>query len=49
VCREAFDRPRAAVIAEAGLTLVDRSSLKAALDVDWDETMWRRRRPSGGH
>ena len=26
-----------AVIADAGLTLVDRSSLKAALDIDWDD------------
>jgi hypothetical protein len=34
---KAVDRPRAAVIAEAGLTLVDRSSLKAALDIDWDD------------
>jgi len=34
---KAIDRPRAAVIAEAGLTLVDRSSLKAALDIDWDD------------
>jgi hypothetical protein len=33
---KAVDRPRAQVIAEAGLTLVDRSSLKAALDIDWD-------------
>ena len=35
---KAVDRPRAAVIAEAGLTLVDRSSLKAALDIDWDDS-----------
>jgi DDE family transposase/transposase-like protein DUF772 len=34
---KAVDRPRAAVIAEADLTLVDRSSLKAALDIDWDD------------
>src|SRR5262245_34207754 len=34
---KAVNRPRAAVIAEAGLTLVDRSSLKAALDIDWDD------------
>jgi hypothetical protein len=34
---KAVDRPRGAVIAEAGLTLVDRSSLKAALDIDWDD------------
>jgi hypothetical protein len=34
---KAVDRPRPAVIAEAGLTLVDRSSLKAALDIDWDD------------
>lgn len=34
---KAVDRPRAQVIAEAGLTLVDRSSLKAALDIDWDD------------
>lgn len=34
---KAVDRPRAAVIAEAGLTLADRSSLKAALDIDWDD------------
>jgi hypothetical protein len=33
---KAVARPRAQVIAEAGLTLVDRSSLKAALDLDWD-------------
>jgi hypothetical protein len=33
----AVGRPRAHVIAEAGLTLVDRSSLKAALDIDWDD------------
>jgi hypothetical protein len=33
----AVDRPRAHVIAAAGLTLVDRSSLKAALDIDWDD------------
>jgi hypothetical protein len=30
-------RPRAQVIAEASLTLVDHSSLKAALDIDWDD------------
>src|SRR4029453_13850257 len=34
---KAVDRPRAAVIAEAGLTLVNRSSLKAALDIEWDD------------
>jgi hypothetical protein len=34
---KAVDRPRAQVIAEAGLTLVDRSRLKAALDIDWDD------------
>jgi len=34
---KAVNRPRAAVIAEAGLTLVDRSSLKAALDIEWDD------------
>jgi hypothetical protein len=34
---KAVDRPRAPVIAEAALTLVDRSSLKAALDIDWDD------------
>ncbi len=34
---KAVDRPRAEVIAEAGLTLVDRSSVKAALDIDWDD------------
>jgi hypothetical protein len=34
---KAVDRPRAQVIADAGLTLVDRSSLKAALDIDWDD------------
>jgi hypothetical protein len=34
---KAVDRSRAAVITEAGLTLVDRSSLKAALDIDWDD------------
>jgi hypothetical protein len=33
---KAVDHPRPQVIAEAGLTLVDRSSLKAALDIDWD-------------
>jgi hypothetical protein len=33
---KAVARPRAQVIAEAGLTLADRSSLKAALDIDWD-------------
>lgn len=32
---KAVDRSRAGVIREAGLTLVDRSSLKAALDIDW--------------
>jgi Transposase DDE domain/Transposase domain (DUF772) len=34
---KAIDRPRTAVITEAKLTLVDRSSLKAALDIDWDD------------
>ena len=34
---KAVDRPRADVIAEAALTLADRSSLKAALDIDWDD------------
>jgi hypothetical protein len=34
---KAVDRPRATVISEAELTLVDRSSLKAALDIDWDD------------
>lgn len=34
---KAVNRPRAQVIAEAELTLVDRSSLKAALDIDWDD------------
>ena len=34
---KAVDRARAHVIAEAGLTLVGRSSLKAALDLDWDD------------
>jgi hypothetical protein len=34
---KAVDRPRAQVIAEAALTLVGRSSLKAALDIDWDD------------
>jgi hypothetical protein len=34
---KAVDRPRAQVIAEAELTLIDRSSLKAALDIDWDD------------
>lgn len=34
---KAVDRPRAQVIGEAGLTLVDRSSVKAALDIDWDD------------
>jgi hypothetical protein len=34
---KAVDRPRAEVIAQAGLTLVDHSSLKAALDIDWDD------------
>ena len=34
---KAVDRPRVQVIAEAQLTLVDRSSLKAALDIDWDD------------
>ena len=34
---KAVARPRGTVVAEAGLTLVDRSSLKAALDIDWDD------------
>jgi len=34
---KAVARPRTAVIAEAGLRLVGRSSLKAALDIDWDD------------
>src|SRR5262245_36201534 len=34
---KAVARPRGAVIAEAGRTLVDRSSLKAALDIEWDD------------
>lgn len=34
---KAVDRPRAQVIAEAELSLIDRSSLKAALDIDWDD------------
>ena len=34
---KAVDRPRTQVIAEAGVTLVDQSSLKAALDIDWDD------------
>jgi hypothetical protein len=34
---KAVGRPRAQVIAEANLTLVDHSSLKAALDIDWDD------------
>jgi len=34
---KAVERPRAQVIAEAGLTLADRSSLKAALDIEWDD------------
>jgi IS5 family transposase len=34
---KAVNRPRAHVIAEAGLTLLGRSSLKAALDIDWDD------------
>src|SRR5262245_52025903 len=34
---KAVDRSRARVIADAGLTLVDHSSLKAALDLDWDD------------
>jgi hypothetical protein len=36
---KAVDRSRPQVIAEAGLTLVDQSSLKAALDIDWDDPM----------
>jgi hypothetical protein len=35
----AVRRPRAAVIAQAGLSLVDHSSLKAALDIDWDDPL----------
>lgn len=34
---KAVAQPRAQVIAAVGLTLVDRSSLKAALDIDWDD------------
>lgn len=34
---KAVDRPRAQIVAEARLTLVDHSSLKAALDIDWDD------------
>jgi hypothetical protein len=34
---KAAGRPRAQVIAEAQLMLVDQSSLKAALDIDWDD------------
>lgn len=34
---KAVDRPRAQVITEAELSLADRSSLKAALDIDWDD------------
>jgi hypothetical protein len=34
---KAVDRPRAQVVADAELTLVDQSSLKAALDIDWDD------------
>jgi len=34
---KAVGRPRAQVIADAGLTLVDHSSLKAALDIEWDD------------
>jgi hypothetical protein len=34
---KAVGRPRAQVLAEARLTLVDHSSLKAALDIDWDD------------
>jgi hypothetical protein len=34
---KAVARPRGQVVAEAGLTLVDQSSLKAALDIDWDD------------
>jgi hypothetical protein len=34
---KAVARPRAQVMAEAALTLVGRSSLKAALDIDWDD------------
>src|SRR5262245_23263659 len=34
---KAVDRPRAQVIAEAELTLVNRSSLNAARDSDWDD------------
>jgi hypothetical protein len=34
---KAVDRPRAHVIGEASLTLVDQSSLKAARDIDWDD------------
>ena len=34
---KAVDRPRTQVIAETGLRLVDQSSRKAALDIDWDD------------
>jgi hypothetical protein len=34
---KAIDRPRTEVITAAQLTLVGRSSLKAALDIDWDD------------
>jgi hypothetical protein len=34
---QATGRPRAAVVQAAGLTLVGASSLKAALDIDWDD------------
>jgi hypothetical protein len=34
---KALGRPRAQVVAEARLTLVDHSSLKAALAIDWDD------------
>jgi hypothetical protein len=33
----AVQRPRAAIVTELGLTLVDGSSLKATLDIDWDD------------
>jgi len=36
---KAAGRARGDVLAEAGLTLVNRSSLKAALDIDWDDPL----------
>jgi len=35
---KAVGRPRSAVLAEAGLTLLGRGSLKAALDLDWTDS-----------